>query len=188
VKTPEKDLFAQFRTEESPAESDLARISELATALEAAQVKVAKVEKELKDAQEVERQISEKDLPTLMDSLKLAKFTTSGGVSIEVDTIIRASIGKRKAEAHAWLEENGHGALIKRTIEVAFNREDGDKAKILLEELEGEGYAGVKQELKVEPATLTAWVREQLEAGQTVPADIFGIFEQRIARVTRSEE
>jgi hypothetical protein len=182
------DPFEGFRVEETPSDDVFARLTEMVKNLESAQEAVILCGQMLKTAQEAERQIREHDLPTFMrDTLGLTTFTTNDGLTVEVETKIRASIGDRKIEAFAWLVTNGHGALIKRTVEVAFNREQAKLAEELCLELSQQENAGVRQTMKVEPATLTAWVKTQLEEGNPIPMDLFGVFEQRYANIRRAE-
>ena len=81
-----------------------------------------------------------------------------------------------------WLEDQGHGGLIKRTVSVAFNRDQENEAVKLMDELSSE-FSGVSQDHKVESATIRAFIREQLEEGVDFPMDMFGavqILESRI--------
>ena len=182
------DPFAEFRTDNKPSAETFAKLNEMVRNLVKAEIDVATAEETLKEAQGRKRQIEEFDIPEFLEELGIASFKTVDGVEIEIDEKLRASIGNRKAEAYNWLLENGHGAIIKRTIQVAFNTDQNKEAQELLAELEGEGYAGVRQELKVEPATLTAWAKEQLEQGVDLPEETFGIFRQKYARIKRTEQ
>lgn len=181
------DPFAQYRADERPSDEAFAKLNDLIRDLVLAEDKVAQAEEALKLAQERRRQLEEFDIPNYLEELGLASFTTTEGLEITVERKLRASIGSRKAQAYKWLLENGHGAIIKRTVEAAFNTEQSHEAQSLLAELQGRGLAGVRQELKVEPATLTAWVREQLEQGVDIPAELFGIYEQKRTRIKRPE-
>jgi len=182
------DPYADFRADGGPKEDAFAKLNELVVRLTQAEIDVANAQKALKTAQEQLRQLDEFDIPAYMDELGLSDFTTKAGVKIEVKSTIRASIGKRKAEAYAWLLKNNHSGLIKRTVMVAFNAAEGKSAEALLKELvERNLGAGAKQEMKVEAASLTAWARRQLKDGHEVPADIFGIYDQRSTKVTLPE-
>jgi len=180
------DVFADFRENEKPSEELFAKLDELVTKLMTAQKAVADAEDVLKKAQDAERTLREHDLPEFMDKLGMEEFTTKSGLKIKIKTKIRASIGNRKVAAYAWLEKNGYGNLIKRTVKVAFNRDQGDEAEELMKTLRDDPesrFAGVAQDLKVEAATLTSFVKEQLEAGKDIPQDIFGVFEQKSAMI-----
>ena len=183
------DPFAEFRVDNKPGAETFAKLNEMVRNLVKAEQDVATAEETLKEAQARKRQIEEFDIPEFLEELGIASFKTTDGVEIEVEEKLRASIGNRKAEAYNWLLENGHGAIIKRTVQVAFNTDQSKEAQDLLAELaEREGFAGVRQELKVEPATLTAWAKEQLEQGVDVPEETFGIFRQKYAKIKRNEQ
>jgi hypothetical protein len=46
----------------------------------------------------------------------------------------------------------------------------------------------VKQDMKVEAASLTSFVRKELENGKEVPRDIFGIYEQRSTKIKTPQD
>jgi hypothetical protein len=180
------DPFADYQEDEQSTEDVFAKLRTMILALKAAETAVVMAETDLRKVQETLRQVQEHDLPEYMASLGLETFTTTDGLAVRVDEKIHASIGDRKVVAYKWLIDNGHGGLIKRTVEVAFNVDQAEQAEALVCELVGQ-YAGVRQNMKVEAATLTAFVKEQLEKGEDIPHDIFGVFEQRIARIEQKE-
>lgn len=185
------DPYAEFRADDTPKEKAFAKLDELVKQLTQAEKDVAEAQVALKKAQEKLRQLDEFDIPEYMDELALKEFTNVAGIKIEAKSTVYASIGNRKAAAYAWLIKNKHGGIIKRNVTVAFNTSQAEDAKALFEELNGrEGLvtAGVKQEMKVEAASLTAFVRKQLKAGNEVPADIFGIYDKRSTKVTLPSE
>lgn len=176
------DPYQNYRTSEKPTDDAFVLLDQLLDNLENAEDEVKQAELNLKKAQEKVRTISEHDIPEYMDTLGLEDFTTKSGKRVRVISKIRASIGSRKAAAFKWLIDHGHGGLIKRTIAVAFNRDQQQDAEALLEDLQGR-FAGAKQDMKVEAATLTAFVKEQLEQGVPIPHDTFGIMEQKLTKV-----
>jgi len=183
------DQFAEFRADEAPKEDAFKKLNELVQQLVGAERDVAMAEILLKKAQEKRRQLDEFDIPGYMHELGLKDFTNKAGVKIEVKSTIRASIGNRKAAAYAWLIRNNFSALIKRTVMVAFNTGESKSATELLEELKERNIgAATKEEMKVEAASLTSWVRKQLKDGKEVPADIFGIYDQRSTKITLPSE
>jgi len=184
-----KDPFADFRVENKPGEEAFAKLDTLIQQLIKAEEEVEKAEETLKKAQAAKRQLEEYDLPEFMVSLGLEEFTSTAGLKVEVVKKIRASIGDRKAKAFKWLTDNGHGGLIKRTVQVAFNTGQEEAAKKLLKELRERGVGvAVKQEMKVEAASLTAFVKAQLEAGSDIPQDTFGVFEQKFAKISLAKD
>lgn len=179
------DPFADFRVEDKIEDDAFKKLDKLLKSLVQATKKVAEAEQVLKDAQAKHRQLDEFDIPNYMDSIGLKEFTNRRGIKIEACTTIRASIGKNKVPALAWLIKNKHGAVIKRTVAIAFNVTQGAEAAKLLKEMTKRNIgAGVRQEMKVEAATVTALVRKRLKAGKKVPADIFNVYSQRSTKVT----
>jgi len=172
---------------EQPSGNDLAGLSRLTDALGAAEQEVAKLEAQLESARAKVTDLAERQIPELMDNLGMRSFVTANGFKVEVRKTIRASIpAARREEAMNWLDQHGHSGLIKRNISVAFNREQESEAA----ELQGalaEQFENVRTERKVEPSTLRAFIGEQLEAGAEVPLDLFGAWEQRVARVSRTD-
>ena len=167
-----------------PSEDGLAKLSQLAVELNAAELEAARIGDELKKANERIKDLAERDIPELMDSLGMAEFRTTAGFKIKVTKTIRASIPEaQKDAAMAWLDDNGHGGLIKRSIVVAFDRGDIEKAKKLQEQLEKK-FENVRSDTKVEPSTLRAFIGEQLEKGENIPLPLFGAWEQRIAKIS----
>ncbi|MCK5131684.1 MAG: hypothetical protein KAR40_05975 [Candidatus Sabulitectum sp.] len=177
------DMFADFKKDEAPANADMAKLESLVDDLLDARRAVDDAEKALKAAKKVHQQLEEFDLPThMVDVLGLGEVTTRKGIKVSIKKQIRASIGNRQAQAYPWLVENGYTNLIKRTVLVAFNPDQGEEAHELADDL-ADRFAGVKEDMKVEAATLTAWVKKQMAAGVEIPQDIFGVFEQRKAVV-----
>lgn len=179
------DQFADFRTDDAPTNEGMAKLDELIQELDQAETSVLEAEAVLKKAQDVRNTLVEHTIPEHMaDELGLEEVKTKDGLKVKITKTIRASMGKHKSQALAWLEANGHGGLIKRTLSVAFNKDEQDEAARLAQSLR-EGNYDVAANMKVEAATLSAFVREQLEAGVDVPADVFGVFEQRKVKVTK---
>lgn len=176
------DPYEKFRDKHTPDEPAFAKLAELIQEQQDAELAVVEAESALKRAQQRLRQVSEYDLPQHMEALSLGEFTTHEGLRVTVQKKIRASIGDRKAEAYKWLIENDQDALIKRTVVVALNRDEGEKAKLLLENLRGQ-FPNVAESMKVEPATLLAFVKRRLEKGEELPLETFGVHEQKFTKI-----
>jgi len=180
------DPFAAFRADDVPQEHAFAKLDKLVKDLTEAEKDVTKAETALKKAQAAVKQLDEFDIPEHLDTLGIKEFINKAGVKVAAVSTIRASIGNRKAAAFAWLINNKHSALIKRTVSVAFNTLQGADAKKLVKEINerDDMTADVKEEMKVEASSLTAFVKKQLADGKDIPHDIFGIYEQRATKIT----
>lgn len=168
-----------------PTESDLAELSRLVGDMVAAEDEVARLEAQLDSASKRLETISRREIPDLMDRAGTSLYRTKDGMRVEVQRKVRASIpAATRDQAHDWLDDNGHGGLLKRTVEVAFSRQQEPDARALLDRL-AETYENVRVQKKVEPSTLTAWVKERLGLGEPVPDELFSVYPFAEARVER---
>ena len=175
--------YEQFK-DDGAAPSDLATLSRLAEQLNSAELEAAKLEEQLAAAKAKVTDLAERQIPEMMDGLGMKTFTTTSGFRVDVKRTIRASIpAGNKDRAMKWLDDHGHSGLIKRAIMVAFDRDQEKEARKLEEQL-GKKFENVKTDLKVEPSTLRAFIGEQLEKGEAIPLELFGAWEQRIAKIT----
>lgn len=166
-------------------DNSLGAIRALAQEQKEAEAEVARCETALQKAKDNLRTISEQKLPELMDELGIPEFKTADGLKVTIKETIRASMGRsedEKERALNWLDEHGHGALIKRTIEVPFARGKDEEARKLRDNLRGEGLRATFQR-KVESSTLRSFVSEQLESGEDIPLDIFKVVRDRKSKV-----
>tara|TARA_R110000751_G_scaffold226097_2_gene328056 strand:- start:635 stop:1180 length:546 start_codon:yes stop_codon:yes gene_type:complete len=158
------------------SDESLKSISELAT-------KAKLLEKEIDDLQSVvderkkqHRKLTEEILPEAILSTGMDSFTMADGSSISVQKYYSASISAaRKAEAFQWLRENGFDDIIKNTVSVRFGRGEDELCDRLLGLLGTQGFP-TQQAEKVEPMTLKAFVKEQIERGNALPLETFGVF------------
>jgi len=122
------------------------------------------------------RELSEIIIPNMLSELGLSEITLKDGNKITTSTYYSARItDENREEAFAWLDENGFSDIIKNTVSVSFGREEDDSAKRLLETLDTDGYK-TAQKKHVEPMTLKAFVREQVEKGSDLPLETFNVY------------
>lgn len=166
-------------------ENALASLRDLALQQHNAELEVAMAEAALTQARERLRLISEVKLPEMMDELGVPEFKTKDGLKISIKENIYTSMGRsdeEKAAALDWLESNGHGHLIKRTVEVPFSKGQDKDAIELEQSLRDQGRRAAFRR-KVEPMTLKSFVVEKLEAGTEIPLDVFKVTRMRTSRV-----
>lgn len=167
------------------AENSLAELERLAEELDASQREVDNLELKLGRAKEKVRDLQEEQIPELMLPLGQEILKTRGGLVIELKDAVYARISaENQPEAHKWLDENGHSRMIKRKVVVTFEREQGEEARELLQKLRA-SFPYSREESKVEPSTLKAWARRQLEEGNAVPEDLFGVHVKQVAKITK---
>ena len=133
-------------------------------------------ENNLKDLKKEHDRLSGEVIPTMMAEMGLAHLKLSDGSTVDVKPHYSASITMANREAaFNWLRENGLGDIIKNEISVSFGRNEDNKAADYAALAEERGFQPT-QKLKVEPMTLKALVRERLEAGKSMPTEIFNVF------------
>lgn len=172
---------------DKPAVGDNAMAQLLALAKEqvSAQEEVAILQRKLDEAQDRLRKVSEKDLPDLMQELRMTTFSTTDGVSIELNETIHTSIPKAmQDEAFGWLESHDQGGMIKRNFVISFGKDEEAWATKFRADLgKRKKPLAVKIERKVEPPTLKAFVTRQLEAGKDIPQELFGVHRRKVSKV-----
>ena len=172
--------------EDAPSgDNAMAALRDLAMQQKEAEAEVARCEDALKDAKETLRAISEQKLPELMDELGIPTFATKDGLKISIRETVHASMGRSDAEKERgldWLETHGHGAIIKRTVEVPFGRGQDQEANSLRDDLRSKGLRATF-ERRVESATLRAFVTEMLESGADIPLETFKVHRSRQSKV-----
>lgn len=177
--------YSNFTSDIQPGSNDLANLGELIAQMQDAEEAVREAEAELKQRQQTLRTLAEHDIPELMMACGIETFETTDGIKVSIKKDIRASIPVAMRErAYQWLEENGHSGLIKREVRVGFRRDQGDEAQALLDEL-GSKHGNVAERQEVHPSTLKAFLKEQLDAGEDIPMEMFGAFELRRAKIKK---
>ena len=140
---------------------------------------------ELKEVQNKYKKVSEEDIPSMLSELGLSEITLTAGSKINTAQYYSARITPDKIdEAFDWLNNNSHGDIIKNTVTVSFGREENDSAVKLADELAGQGLEPAQKKW-VEPMTLKAFVREQVENGNDLPLDTFNVYIGQKTRIIK---
>ena len=144
--------------------------------LNSLQQRIELQEDNLKSTKKEFDHLSGEVIPTMMAEMGLSHLKLMDGSSVDVKPNYSASISVANREkAFNWLRENGLGDIIKNEISVSFGRNEDNKAADYAALAEERGFQPT-QKLKVEPMTLKALVRERLEAGKSMPTEIFNVF------------
>jgi len=107
---------------------------------------------------------------------ELSEITLKDGCKINTATYYSARITEEnREEAFEWLDSNGFSDIIKNTVSISFGRNEDESAKKLVHTLDTDGYT-TAQKKWVEPMTLKAFVREQVEKGSDLPLETFNVY------------
>lgn len=170
-----------------PGANLMARIEGLAQEQLDAEARVQAITVQLAEAKAALKLVAERKLPELLEEAELAhsKITTPGGLVINVKETIRGTIPKGKEEpAFEWLDENGNGNLIKRTITIDFGK-DQEKwaAKFMRDCAQRKKPLNLKNKKGVNTNTMNAFIKQALADGVAIPLDVFGAYRQKFSTV-----
>ena len=174
------DIFAEIekdalREVNIPKDNELAEVGTLIGTLHEMQEKYQKQEADLKKFKQEILEMETRTIPDIMMELGVAEFTNTDGVKVTIKPFVSASIPKnRMEEAHTWLKDNGHGDLIKHLVSVDVGKQCDDASRALMA-LSKLGLDPTDKE-NVHSQTLKAFVREQVEAGEPIPLELFGAY------------
>lgn len=176
------DDYSEFNEKVEPKQEAFKKLNDLVAAAKTLQNELSDLEIKTKLRTDQLNQLLWVGIPNCCDDMGLKEFTTQDGQKVAIKDEIQASITEeRKQAALKWLDDNGHGGLVKRKIEVAFNKDQQKEAEDLLAELGGR-FAGLSESKGVHPSTLKAFVREMVAKGEYLPLETFGVHKFRIAK------
>ena len=168
-------------------EQGLSQVSKLANMQLHMEERISTLEKDLKEAKAELRSIAEDQLPAAMAEHNISELKLEDGSNISVSKFYGASIPKDKQEdAFRWLVANNFGDLIKNMVATNFVRGQEEDAEKFASELAERGIP-VNTKKWVEPMTLKAFVKDQVEKGGAIPMDLFGIFIGEKAKITKQK-
>ena len=151
-------------------------LSELCTRLLELQKQITKCEDNIKKLRNEERLLSENEIPNLMQQAGISSLKLIDGSSVSFKPEYYAKIPVSKTdEAFDWLSSNGHGDLIKNQVSLTFGKSEDNLANSLVEDLKSKGH-NVSQKKKVEPMSLKAFVKDEIQKGNNLPMDLFGVY------------
>ena len=168
--------FEQDQQQVIQKTDNLQTIADQVEKLNSLQQRIELQEDNLKSTKKEFDHLSGEVIPTMMAEMGLSHLKLMDGSSVDVKPNYSASISiANREKAFTWLRDNGLGDIIKNEILVSFGRNEDNKAADYAALAEERGFQPT-QKLKVEPMTIKALVRERLEAGKSMPTEIFNVF------------
>ena len=183
------DIFAEMAADavevkNIPKDEQLSGIQNIVQKQISLETQVAAQEQVLKELKRELLDIQTQELPQAMDAVGLATVTLNTGEKVDIKPFVSASISKaNKEEAYTWLRDHGHGDLIKVITKVDTGRDEQAAAKAQ-KALVKAGLAPSTEE-SVHSGTLKVWVREQVEAGEPIPLELFGAYFGQKSTITK---
>lgn len=157
-------------------DKEMSRLAKLADMMVRIERRKSDLETELKETEKELQRIQEHEIPALMAEIGVKSFKLDNGAEVSVKNYYSASINKeRQDEAFGWLNENGFGDLIKNVVSTSFGRGQESAAEQFARDCYEKGLNAAMKKW-VEPMTLKAFAKEQIEKGENLPDDLFGVY------------
>lgn len=170
------NIFEQDAEALKVEDTSLAGVAKLGKRAKELEKEITDLETTLKERKEHFRKLTEEVIPEALTELGMKNFTMEDGSFIDIKPFYSASVSEaRRAEAFQWLRDHGFDDIIKNTVSVQFGRGEDELCARLLSLLGQQGFPANQAE-KIEPSTLKAWVREQVERGNAFPQELFGAY------------
>lgn len=168
-------LDEEDRTSVVPTDSETRQIAGYVSQVQMIDDQIARHEAGLREAKELRRHVTTVDLPLAFQRLGIERMDLAG-LTLTLRQVVTPNVKKEdQPKMFEWLEENGHGDLIKRVVQVNLGRGDDDLLHRLLFKLD---ELRCEYEIKegVATNTLQAWARMMVGEGQELPDDVFHIW------------
>jgi len=160
---------------QSFTDNEMGQLGEAANRFIAKQNEIAEAEELLKRLKAEERKIGQEEIPSLMENLGFEKITLKDGRTLMVKEALQCAIpATKKFRAYKWLDDHGHGDLIKIALTSKFGRGEKNEAEHARDVLIELGLSPDLAE-SVHAGTLKVWAREELAQGRALPAELFKV-------------
>lgn len=181
-----------------PSDQQITSIASLVQDYERLKKEIADLETQLKTKEEEFAVVEKKQLPEALDLAGTTEFKLTDGTLVKVESNFYASISEENAPvAFEWLRKNNHDGIIKTEVKVNYGKGDAAHADALKKLLE-ENKIPFAAKDAVHASTLKAFVKGQKETERVarekgkpvaeLPDKSFGVFEERVAKVTRAKK
>lgn len=193
------DLLNAIKSSAAPDPSSndrddaLEQVKQMARAMRDLSLSIKDQEERLAEQKKALFDITSKKLPELFNEHKVRSLTLEPegnlpAYEVSVGPYYKAVLPVESDPGLRWLEDNGHGDLIKRSYNVELDRDSEVEAKMLREFLEQHDLPFEEKE-SVHWATLTSFVKEQIEKSNksadipAPPLDLLGAFVGQVAKM-----
>ena len=163
------ELFEESTTKavEEIKDDSVKELSHMCNDLLKVEGEIGNTEEKLQRLKERQRELSEQAIPDKLAQLGVSDLKLNDGSRISAEPFYSARIsGDNLEKAHTWLRDNGHGDIIKNTLTLTFGQGEDAMAKELVDQLVSQGHIP-QEKAAVHPSTLRAFVKEQIESGNT---------------------
>ena len=133
----------------------------------------------LKDeAGEIARQIQileNSEIPDALLEAGLTEIRTVDGLKVSTKMFVGSIPPERRGDVYTWLEDHGHGDVIKRSVTVQFGKGEEEVAAAASELLKENGLVPVEK-MDVHYQTFSSLMKELAGKGLSVPLNDWGVY------------
>jgi len=169
------DFFEEVGDTESGSEAFRNRVTSLVREVRQLENEIVRLEDQKKVLLSRKNRLEEHEIPSALTEAGVSEFTTLEGLRVSTKFIVGAIPAERKEEAFKWLDDHGHGGIVKRGVRVSFDKGSAQAAEDAAEAMRRMGLQP-EVTLNVHPQTFMSFAREQIQKGNMLPLDRWGVF------------
>jgi hypothetical protein len=172
----EADFFGENEApDENTPEFLRTRISNYVQQVRQLDVQIADAEAGLSVLKQQKEELERKKIPDALLEAGLSEIVTMDGLKVTTKMIYGAIPKESKEMAFNWMDQHGHGSLIKRQVSIAFDKGSTDAAKAAEAAIRELGLEP-KTSLDVHHQTWASFAKEQTNKGVSLPFDEWGVY------------
>ncbi len=154
----------------------LQSLSEMARKAIFTEKAIENLETELANLKEAHRFLIEKSMPDMMMELGMSEIKLFTGEKLTMKPFYAASISEENQDAaFSWLRENNFDSIIKNEVKASFGKGDDERVMQVMEALNASFPGVFSCKASVHYQTLKSFVKEQVESGSPIPAELFNL-------------
>lgn len=130
-------------------------------------------------------EIEQRKIPDALLEAGLSEIKTLDGIKVSTKPFVGAIPSDMKESAFSWMDSNGFGDIIKRSVTVEFSKGQEEQSKAAEKILRDQGL-DPHEKRDVHYQTFSSWTKEQLAKGVSIPLDRWGVYHGQKASIKRS--
>ena len=170
-----EDFFDDVGDTETGSEAFKNKVTALVREVRRIESDLEELEGQQKKLISRKRFLEEQEIPSALTEAGVSEFTTLEGLKVSTKFIVGSIPAERKDEAFQWLDDHGHGGIIKRGVQVNFDKGSTEAAEAAAEAMRKMGL-DPKVTLNIHAQTFMSFAREQINKGNMLPLDRWGVF------------
>lgn len=169
------DFFADTGEESGSSEAFKNKVTALVRRVRTLEDEMDKLAQQNKVLLAEKEDLERRQIPDALTEAGVSEFTTLEGLKVSTKFIVGSIPNETKNKAFEWLDSHGHSDIIKRAVEVKFDKGSTDAAEKAAQSMREMGF-DPKVTLSVHAQTFMSFAREQINKGKMLPLDEWGVY------------